>query len=257
MTAPRQCCDLGGTGVLVTRPAHQAGPLCAWIEASGGQAIRFPAIEIQAAASRETRARLGSAADYDRLVFVSANAVYHALPFLPPERTGAGIAAVGESTARALTDAGFCGVLTPATRADSEGLLALPELANASRQRILIVRGSGGRTLLGDELRARGATVDYAEVYRRAIPAADPAPLLARWQTDIGAVTVTSGEILDNLVALLGRDRRLLETPLVVISPRIAGLAARRGFATVVTAAGAHEQAIVEALCTLAGARMR
>lgn len=244
-------------GVLVTRPAHQADRLCAWIEASGGHAIRFPAIEIQTAIANEARNRLAAAADYDWLVFVSTNAVHHALPLLPQAALRAHAAAVGESTANALADAGFSEILTPATGADTEGLLALPAFRNVRNQKILIVRGGGGRPLLGDELRARGATVDYAEVYRRVPPVADPAPLLARWQRNVAAITVTSGEILDNLIGLLERDGRLYATPLVVISPRIADLAAQRGFEKIITASGPHERAIVDALCTLgrSGAR--
>jgi uroporphyrinogen-III synthase len=79
----------------------------------------------------------------------------------------------------------------------------------------------------------------------------DPAPLLGRWKKDVDAVTVTSGELLDNLIALLQRHGRLFNTLLVVISPRIAELAAGRGFRKVVTAAGPGERAIVTALCTL------
>ena len=38
---------LKGFGVLVTRPEHQADELSAAIEDSGGEAIRFPVIEIE------------------------------------------------------------------------------------------------------------------------------------------------------------------------------------------------------------------
>ena len=38
--------ELAGIGVLVTRPEQQAEPLAAAIEAAGGTAFRFPAIEI-------------------------------------------------------------------------------------------------------------------------------------------------------------------------------------------------------------------
>ena len=37
---------LKGFGVLVTRPEHQADELSAAIEDAGGEAIRFPVIEI-------------------------------------------------------------------------------------------------------------------------------------------------------------------------------------------------------------------
>ena len=39
-------CDLGGRGVLVTRPAAQAETLCRLIVAANGRAIAVPSIEI-------------------------------------------------------------------------------------------------------------------------------------------------------------------------------------------------------------------
>ena len=92
-----------------------------------------------------------------------------------------------------------------------------------------VFRGDGGRELLGDTLRARGAAVEYVACYRRALPSADPAPLLEAWRDGrIDALTVTSSEGLRNLCTLLGADGRALlqATPLFVPHPRI-GDAAR------------------------------
>jgi uroporphyrinogen-III synthase len=55
MAAP---CDLGGRGVLVTRPAAQADGLCRLIEAAKGRAIRLPTIEIAPAADPREAAAL-------------------------------------------------------------------------------------------------------------------------------------------------------------------------------------------------------
>ena len=82
--------------------------------------------------------------------------------------------------------------------------------------------------LLGDTLRERGATVDYAECYRRVRPDLDTAPLLRAWTRDeLDAVTVTSSEGLRNLFEIIGEPGRaqLLRTPLFVPHPRIAAAA--------------------------------
>ena len=250
--------SLGGAGVLVTRPAHQADRLCRLIEAHGGRAVRFPALEIREPRNPEVaRALLAAANGFDLLIFVSANAVERAAADLPTPLSPP-IAAVGEATARALRRHGLVPSILPLGGADSEGLLAAPALADVTGKRVLIVRGEGGRALLGDTLGARGAAVRHAEIYRRALPAADPAALLAGWRETVDVVTVTSRELLDNLLVLLGDAGRalLLATPLVVISDRLAAAARAAGFGRVTVADSALDEAVLEGvLRALADAR--
>jgi uroporphyrinogen-III synthase len=253
MPGPDSQCDLAGMRVLVTRPVRQASGLCALIEAWNGHAVRLPTLEIAAGGTSADRERLARAHDYDLLIFVSANAVEHAAPHLPhPLATT--VAAVGRATAAALQRLGCTKVLTPAGRADSEALLSLPALQVMAGRRILIVRGEGGRALLGDTLAARGGIVDYAEIYRRIVPNSDPQTLLDRWPDAVDVVTVTSGEALANLCLILRDDLRLFATPLVVVSGRTADDARHRGFGHVIIASGAADEQVCKALCSLAGA---
>lgn len=251
MPAP---CDLNGRGVLVTRPAAQAEGLCRLIEAANGRPIAVPSIEIAPAADpREAAARLSES--WDLMYFVSPNAVAHALGMVPDgswprvEK----IAAVGRATAQALTDAGRAPDLVPEQRFDSETLLRMPELADMRGRRVLIVRGDGGRALLADTLRARGAEVAYAEVYRRLRPEFDPEPLLATWSDSVSMVTATSDEVLLNLLEMLGPEGRapVLATPLVVVAERTAETARGLGFSRVEVAERAEDAAIVRSLCAL------
>jgi uroporphyrinogen-III synthase len=248
-------CDLGGRGVLVTRPEGQAHGLCRLIEAAGGRPVPFPGIRILPAADLE-QARALLAGRADLLVFVSGNAVSHGLPLFPGGRLPGGprLAAVGAATARALAVAGRAPDLVPQGRYDSESLLALPELRDLRGQRVVIVRGEGGRPTLGDELVRRGARLAYAEVYRRGPPTASAGPLLARWTRDVHLATATSGEILDNLCQLVGERGLglLLATPLAVFSERTAAAARRMGFGRVLAADRADDEALVATLCRLA-----
>jgi uroporphyrinogen-III synthase len=244
-------CDLKGSGVLITRAAHQAESLAALIESHGGRAIRFPALEILPARNLDGVAEQ-LRQPWDLMIFISPNAVRHAADLLaddfPPVRQ---LAAVGESTAQSLRERGLSPDLVPSERQDSEGLLAMPALQEMTGRRVLIVRGEGGRPLLGDSLRARGAKVGYAEVYRRARPACDPTPLLRGWRDEVDIVTTTSPQVLTNLMALLGETgtAQLRGTPLLVISERMASRAAELGFTRVVRAAGADDTAVLRALC--------
>lgn len=245
-------CDLAGKGVLVTRPAAQAEGLCSLIESAGGRAIRVPAVTIEPLEDPEPVRRL-LVQPWDLMVFISRNAVEQFLPLLPASLLPSEprIAAVGQATAAALSAAGRSPDLAPAGRYDSESLLALPALADLGGTRVLIIRGTGGRALLGDTLAERGAELAYAEVYRRAIPKIDVAPLLVRWRQDVQLATATSGEILDNLFTLVGPNGRemLLATPLVVVSHRTATAARHMGFAHVERADRAADEAILAALC--------
>ena len=244
-------CDLRGTGILVTRPTHQAAGLSALIESHQGRAVAFPGLEILPAKD-PVLAKSNLQADVDFLIFVSPNAVVYGLQLLSgglPNRPSLG--AVGKGTAMALQKAGYTVDLMPAERFDSEGLLALPELQQVKGRKVVIVRGEGGRPLLADKLRGRGAEVFYAEVYRRACPSIDPGPLLAHWERDVQLVTTTSIDVLLNLLHILGRRGRpiLRQTPLLVISRRMLEKAEELGFQSILRAQGAGDEAILARLC--------
>ena len=134
------------------------------------------------------------------------------------------------------------GIIAPMGRYDSEALLERSEIAGA--RRVVIFRGEGGREHLGDALTARGAAVDYAECYRRARPALDPAPLLRTWsEGGVHAVTATSSEGLRNFAEMIGapgRDR-LQGAPVFVPHPRIAEAARALGIRTVIVTGPGNE----------------
>ena len=242
---------LAGRGIVITRPDRQAAGLAALIDAAGGHALRYATIEIEPLRTARLDALLGRLADYDVLVFISRNAVEQGLAriresgmALSPVPGRPVVAAIGAGTRRALETEGFATVIAPEGPADSEALLAEPALANVSGKRIAVFRGEGGRETLAAGLRARGATVDYAECYRRRAPALDPQPLIAQWlRGEVHAVTVSSGEGLANLAARLGETARTLLVALPVFVPhaRVAEQARAVGVADVVVSGAADE----------------
>jgi uroporphyrinogen-III synthase len=238
---------LAGRGVLVTRPREQAAGLAALITEAGGRALVCPTIEIEALADPAAAlAIIDRLEDFDLAIFISPNAVRMGLA-LVSSRRGARpwpeqlrVAAPGRGTRQALERHGFSRVIAPAGRADSEALLALPELAAVGGKRVIIFRGEGGRALLGAALAQRGARVEHAVCYRRARPGAARDELLAAWQRgEVHAVTVSSSEGLANLEQLLDEHARraLRATPLFAPHPRIAEAARSRGIREVRIAA--------------------
>ena len=222
---------LGGVTVAVTRPAGQGRELCQAIEAHGGRAVHFPALDIRPIEDNKKLKRLLDRLEsYDLAIFVSRNAVAATAARIIHWPAHVPLAAVGKSTAAALQSQWRRAVITPGNQYNSEALLALPELQSVRNRRILIFRGEGGRDLLENELSRRGANVACAEVYRRTLP--DQRLAALRTHGPIDVLVVTSNEGLTNLVQLAEPDQRdwLLHKPLVVISQRTATLAAELGF---------------------------
>ncbi len=252
---------LEGVNVVVTRPAHQAEALCQRLEEQGAGLIRFPVLEIAEPRDKNTLFGLiDRLADFDLAIFISPNAVNRAIPLIK-SRTGFPqhlvVAAVGRGSARALEKSGRPADIFPEQSFNSEALLALPELHAVKGKRIVIFRGEGGRELLADTLRERGAEVVYAECYRRIIPQIDILPLLKHWQRDeVHIIIVTSNDGLQNLYDMVGRQGQpyLIKTPLLVISERMCALSKKLGFThTPIVAESASDEALLNAVLTWHG----
>lgn len=221
---------LDGVGVLVTRPRHQAEGLVKAIAAVGGRPIRFPAIEARPRDAADIEADAADLAAPDITVFVSANAVRFGLGYAGNAR----IAAIGPATAAHIEASGRSVEIRSPGGYNSEHLLATPDLEEVGGKVVRIVRGNAGRELLANELRKRGATVEYLSVYSREIPVYSDAEIDAieqQWRSgEIAVVTIMSVETLVNLVHLLPRESReaLGNTPLVTPASRVIKEAEKR-----------------------------
>lgn len=226
---------LAGVHVLVTRPAHQAQPLCRRVEAAGGVALGMPLLEIHPPQDPEAaRRELAGAGDCEWAIFTSANAVTHALKLAPSKSNRpAHMAAVGHATAQSLSDAcPEADILVPAGGYSSEHLLDEPAFHAISGARVLLIKGEVGRRQLEETLRARGAEVRVAEVYRRR-PAAISAARLDAMLGLADVAVITSAGALEHFLALAERPEtsaRLRDLQLVVPSARVLKMALDWGF---------------------------
>ena len=250
---------LSGKRIWVTRPAHQAAELCSMIERAQGAPVLLPTLVIRPAVDEARRAQHSQRlAQADIAAFISRNAVIHAHDLFPDMATllrGKAVFAVGQTTARSLTELGLEQV-THVGAGGSDALLRLPTLAEAQirNKRIIIVRGKGGRETLRDSLLARGAAVDYLEVYRREKPDLSQAEMAKFWHDQSpDAVVITSMAGLDNLVGLTpaATRQRLFATDMVVMSERIGQHALNAGFLRVAIATDNTDGGLLDALLNM------
>jgi len=246
-----------GRRILVTRPAAQAGALAQRIAEQGGEPVLFPLLEIGPADDpAPLEMAISRLDDYSLAIFISPNAVDYSLPRILERRTWPAplqAAAIGPGTTAQLAMHGIDRVVAPSARFDSESVLELPafQRQRVAGRKVLVLRGNGGRELLADALRERGAEVDCVTCYRRSAPV-DASPVVSRLHRgQLDALTISSSEALRNLLVLLAADavEPLRRLPVFVPHQRIVEVAHERGLANVILTAPA-DAGIIEGLCS-------
>ena len=271
--------------LIVTRPEPEAGKLVDALIARGRRAWALPVLAIeklQDASDDESTLRRAMSRidahgdDYRLVVFVSPNAIRHALA--TRERAWPKTVVIGVMGPGSVETLRTMGIASPAHRVlsprdgsadadagdterfDSEGLFAaLDDALGLTKDfdgRVLIVRGNGGRAWFAERLRSLGIEVDEVVAYRRVRPVANPeqaSALRDAFDQPVKPVfVVTSSEGVANLMtiaqeALVGvmtldsiQDRMFAST---IVAPhrRIAARAREAGFRhVVVTSSGDH-----------------
>lgn len=244
---------LAGIHIAVTRPLDQAQALTELITHLGGVPIAYPLLAIQPLQDyRSFEQQLAELETTDWAIFISTNAVDNAMPRILrhygniPESLR--FAAMGHQTAKELGFYGVHHVLIPHARYDSESLLALPEMHDVANMKIAIFRGLGGRELLADTLKSRGANVYFAECYRRVNPQVNADLLCDLWKRGkLQAIIVTSSEAMRYLLDLAGSSEWLRHVILCVNHARVAELPLQLGL-KVAIADAPGDSAVLDAL---------
>ena len=237
------------------RPSGQHGGVRRAAAKRGARVFALSTLRLEALPS----AALERALACPWMIATSPAAVHYALAKAAPARAQRWFAP-GPGTAAALRRRGVAQVSIPADGHDSQHLLALPDLCAPGGRAIGLLTAPGGRDLLEPTLRARGAKVLRADVYRR-VPMAPAAARLARLAAlpKSSVLLVTSAEAFDGLWNALdatGR-RRLRARPAVAGSARLAQLLDGLGFARVATATSAQPKAMLAAASSFASVRAR
>jgi len=238
-------------GVLVTRPATQATALLDHIHGIGAIPIPFPLLKIEELPfDYESKQIVMNLDAFDCAIFISGNAVEFGIhrieSYWPQFPLSLKWFSVGKATAQKLADHGIS-VISPA-RETSEGLLELAELEAVKGKKILIVRGLGGRELLANCLRERGASVQYLNVYRR-----DPEPwdwndlvqLGERYEIEV--LMITSAAAMNHFDSLVEDEGFRSAIKVILPSERLMQLAADLGYSHCFLSNGADDISMLEA----------
>ena len=236
---------LAGLGIAITRPIDQAKKLSALINEAGGTPISFPLIAITLLTDyNQFEAVISEIETYDWAIFISSNAVQNGMTRIKNKGIPSQLkfATIGPVTASELQSFGVTDVLSPKDRFDSESLLALPEMQAVKNKKVLIVRGVGGRDVLAETLKARGAQVTFAECYQRINPQTDCDLLAQLWaEKKLHAIVVTSSEAMRHLLDLAGDADWLCNITLCVNHARIAEFPLQLGLKVLVADAPGDE----------------
>ena len=246
--------NLSHVRALVTRPQPQAQSLAQAIRRANGQAWVMPMLTIDPLPETQSIKNCLLMLDRFDMVIVTSR---------PASRLGMALIdrywpqlpshlrwfAIGSSSAGELEQFDIK-VQHPSTGMDSEALLAT--LGVVSGQRILLIKGTGGRQLLEEQLTAQGASVEKIEVYQRCRPVYEcnlnvNAVLKKLESHAINVILCGSGETLTNLGYYLPIPHRA-RYRLLVPSERIANEARNQGFRQVINTCGASNNLMLQAL---------
>jgi uroporphyrinogen-III synthase len=224
--------DLSGWTVIALRSAEQNAMLAPPVRATGAVFIGLPALRLQPIDPAHALPALTAALACPQVIFTSPYGVHCAARLRPLTDAAGMVFAVGAGTAAALRRAGVGEVHSPASRMNSEGLLALPAL-DPPATRVGLVGAAGGRGLIQATLQARGAQVVEAHVYQR-LPGRIDRRHRERVLAAAGplALLLTSAEALDAALAVLDTPAadRLRAATVLAASERLAEFARGHGF---------------------------
>ena len=245
--------------ILVTRPQAQASSTVTAISALGHQVLPMPCLEIVPVSlvSEQGQANKYLAMDLDayaHVIVVSTNAAACFLPvvedYWPQWPQGQTWWAMGITTQAALQAVDIPQVQRAATGETSEDLLQVLLPLMKAGDKVLIVRGVGGRENLAQALEEQGIKVDYAQCYSRQAPvlAAQDIEKVQVFQPQV--VVLQSGETLLNFEASFGDqvDRSGATMRLLLPSERVLHMALQLGYQQCLLSKGASDQAICHTL---------
>lgn len=241
--------NLSGLTIINTRPTERGQALTNALVAAGAMVEVIPLVEnIPIPLLAEQRQYLLNLDLYDVVFVVSPTAAELGLSLLsdywPQWPVAVQWLAVGEATANVLRSYQLQPIVPQ--QETSEGLLQLPMIQQLQQgQKMLVLRGQGGRNLVKENLQQQGVKVDYLDLYQRQVPS-NSQQLWQQQTTRPDLAVISSGEILQSWQQLVGEVFK--QIPVVVISMRLANLAQQLGCQQIITAHSTRPEDIITAI---------
>lgn len=242
--------------ILITRPSHQAQGLIQLLSDKGASLLLFPTLVIHPAAdSAHLNVQIREQYQADWNIFISPNAVDHALPLLKNQgllnKMSGKFAAVGAGTRDSLANYGITDVIYPLSEVGAEALLHALAPESLAGKHVVIFKGDSANETLEEGLKVRGSIIHPIVCYERKHSQDDPQPLVHALEHDhLDIIITTSGDGLRALVKIIPEflHEALFMRPVVVVSERIREIASTLGFTSIYLSQDASDRAIVAAI---------
>lgn len=240
--------------VLVPRGGPWGDRVAASLRAQGAEPVVAPMINFAPAADFDAlhdAIRRLAAGEFDWVTLTSATTV-DVLSYqqaVIPDSTR--VAAVGETTAAALTAAGYRVDLVPEHENSASGMLAeWNDIRKGTPLRVLTLRSDIAKPVLSEGLLELGHDVTQVVAYRTVGVPVDPEIVDDVRAGRIGAVLVTSGSVAEQIVSQFGPLPE--QTIVACIGPVTAHDAEAAGLHVTVTADHRTATGLIEAVISVA-----
>jgi uroporphyrinogen III methyltransferase/synthase len=198
---------LAGQRIVITRSREQASELAVLLQREGAEVLELPLIaQVPPADPVPVEQARERAAEYDWILFTSANGVRFFLDRPLSRPASIQVCAIGPATARTVEELGWCVDLIPEEYV-AESVVAAFANRDLAGKRVLLPRATVARDVVPDALRERGAQVDIVEVYRTVLPPDAAARANAILAQKPDWITFTSSSTVKNLLAVVEREK--------------------------------------------------
>ena len=244
---------LAGKRLLVMRSHRTQDDFLELLKDTNAKVLHRPILDIKPLENSEKiKKQISNFYQFDIAIFVSIHAANFAIGWLdrywPMLPLGIDYFAIGHQTASAIKKFGLS-VLYPSVDVTSDGLLSMQELQDVKSKKVIIFRGSTGQDTLKHKLTLRGAKVEYCNLYQRVLNIGQKESILRELPT-IDCMIAHSGELLEAL-GVWGDMEKFAEGnefSVLVPSDRVAEIAVKLGYSSVVVAKSALPEEMLAAL---------